>query len=83
MRMISPMAPPTPAPIPIALVLLGADWFVSAGVGAGALVEAPVEALSETVKDVAVGPEIDVLMLDVDDDVDVVLALVLAPTTAP
>lgn len=78
--MINPTAPPTPAPMPMAFVL-----FVSCGcaVAVGANNEAVVDAVSEALDVVAVGPEVEVLTLVLDDDIDVVLALVLAPTTAP
>lgn len=79
-RTSRPTAPPTPAPIPTVLLLLEPDACpVSDGVATGALVDTN----TEIVEAVAVGPDVFVARLDAEDEVDVVVALVLAPTTAP
>lgn len=91
MMMIKPTAPPTPAAIPMSLVLLlFCGVSVIGGVVVGVIVDVfsgvvtPGDATPDVEEAVGVGPEADILKLEADNDVeDVVLALVLAPNTAP
>lgn len=89
MIIIKPTAPPTPAAIPMSFVLLFCGVSVTGGVAVGVIddvipdVVTPDEVTPDVEEAVGVGPEADILKLEADSDVEVVLALVLAPTTAP
>jgi hypothetical protein len=91
MMIIKPTAPPTPAAIAMNLVLL---LFCGVSVTGGVIVGVDVDVTPDVVtpgevtpgveEAVRVGPDADILKLEADNDVeDVVLALVLAPKTAP
>lgn len=80
MSKTSTTAPPTPAPMPMILESSGPfEVLVGVEVADAALVDAA----SDMVGSVAVGANDDDFALDTDDGVDVVLALVEAPATAP
>ena len=90
MIIIKPTAPPTPAAIAMSFVLLFCGVSVTGGVVVGVIddvipdVVTPDEVAPDVEEAVGVGPEADILKLEADNDVEeVVLALVLAPTTAP
>jgi hypothetical protein len=91
MMIIKPTAPPTPAAIPMSFALLSlCGVSVTGGVVVGVDIDVnpdvvtPDEVTPDVEEAVGVGPEADVLKLEADNDVeDVVLALVLAPNTAP
>jgi hypothetical protein len=96
MMMIKPTAPPTPAAIAMSFVLsLFCDVSLTGGVVVGVVIDVipdvvtpdvvtPDEVTPDAGEAVGVGPEADILELEADNDVeDVVLALVLAPNTAP
>jgi hypothetical protein len=96
MMMIKPTAPPTPAAIAMSFVLsLFCDVSLTGGAVVGVVIDVipdvvtpdvvtPDEVTPDAGEAVGVGPEADILELEADNDVeDVVLALVLAPNTAP
>jgi hypothetical protein len=91
MMIIKPTAPPTPAAIAMSFVLLlFCGVSVTGGVVVGVIIDVtpdvvtPDEVTPDVEEAVGVGPEADILKLEADNDVeDVVLALVLAPNTAP
>lgn len=91
MMIIKPTAPPTPAAIPMSFVLLlFCGVSVTGGVVVGVIIDVtpdvvnPDDVTPDVGEAVGVGPEADILKLEVDSDVeDVVLVLVLAPNAAP